>query len=137
MRRPTDIAVLQRFWAAALVDQKAAFDALEDQFEPQVGFYRIGKPTKGWKPFAIWMQQPVDDEGFLTADETLIAKVRNWIVRDENDIHELWFQAVQYPVTYEAYCHAMKYGTWADDKPPKEIAEPTPYFIASELPPLF
>ena len=138
MTVPTPLYQQQAWWRSALEDTEAAFDALPDVWQPQVGFYRISTNMKRtWHPVAIWMLQPTDDNGDLVGDETLIAKVRNKIVTDQFEIDDLWLKAMKNPVSYEAYAHALEHGTWADDKPAKVRPEPEPKIIAAEAPALF
>lgn len=138
MTKPTDLVILQQWWREALAgDPRQTFNHLGDQWQPQVGFYRIKKAAGSWYPVAIWMDQPVDDDGELCADETIIAKVGNRTIKDEMEIENLWFKCCLLPVSYEAYTYALQYGAWADD--PKETVkpEPVPKIIAAEAPALF
>lgn len=138
MTKPTPLIELQSWWGSALAgDPQQAFATLDDQWQPQVGFYRIKKAAGSWHPVAIWMDQPVDEDGELSGPETLRAKVNQFLIKDENDIENLWFKCCLMPVSYEAYCHALQYGAWADDPQEKVAPEPVPKIIAAEAPALF
>lgn len=108
------------YWRAALKgDPAKIFKRLDDWEEPQPGFYRIRRVNwreKGFRspfyPVAIWKSE---------MGNGMLAKVGiNQTITDEMRILDLWLKGSKNPVTEDAYRHAVAYGTWADDPPPKE-----------------
>lgn len=138
MRTPTPLEPLWQYWRDALEDSSAVPPA-----RPQCGFYRVtglaaekGKRQsyldnfirqRGWTPAAFWVDQIVDQEtGELADDERFLVCVRGKIVSGKY-VQELWDRCKFFPVTYEAYEHALIYGQWADDAP--KTKEPKPEIV--------
>jgi hypothetical protein len=135
MTKPSDLQPFFEFWRLSLKGERPP---LHSDQEPQPGFYRVrNKRAKTWYPVAFWLEQPVDDNGELSDDERIVAKVGRRVLRDEVEIEFLWYKACQNPVSYEAYTHALQYNAWADDPVVEEAKPEIPKIIAAEAAPLY
>ena len=142
LRQPSNPAELYAFWRHWLQTPDDVEMKAETREEPHCGFFRARRFLQGygwhWRPVAIWVESPADPEtGELCDDEYFVAKIANAVIKDQNDVADIWLKVKQ-PVSEEAYRHAMAHGNWSDDKPsrqdPKHKPEPV---IVTEQPALF
>lgn len=118
MRRPTPFTLLYRWHAAAISGETP-----EITDAPQCGWFKRRLVKNGpWIPARIWLDQPTDELGELTGDETLRCEVNG----READPQEQWTWLAANPVSKAEYRFISATINWATQYAPGEpMANPT------------
>lgn len=126
MRTPTPASELYRW-------HRDALDGLNPPITETAhcGWYRRKFVRGGpWVPARVWMEQPTDDEGYLTDDEVLRCEVNG----KPRDPEEEFSWLANNPITEAEFRHLTDQRRWADANR-REDAQ-TPYDF-SKLDPEF
>ncbi len=111
MRQPTPRAELFAWWEAAIAGKTPTIY----MDEPRCGYFRRRLVRGGpWVPVAIWMEQPLDEDGELIGPEIMRAAV-NGKAADPVDI---WSYVAGEPITLEEYRHLVRTAKWAQEHAP-------------------
>lgn len=106
MRQPTPQTQLYSWHRDALDGLKPVIR--EDAY---CGWYKR-KLVKGgpWIPARIWMEQPIDEDGYLTDDEVMRCEI-NGVMADPIDEFS-WL--ANNPITEDEYRYLVRLRKWAD-----------------------
>lgn len=122
MSLPTNPYEDQAWWRAAMAGEKPSLE----QGDAHVGWYKQRKHKDGpWVPVVVWRDSPVDDDGDLIDDETLVCKIDGALISgDDLDERFTWF--CLYPIAPKDYT-AMINGTETPETA-TTLAEAKPVF---------
>lgn len=124
MRAPSDTDSAFAWWRSALAwTKKPRGNRPAITTEPQCGFYRRRLVKGGpWVPARVWIDQKLDGDGELTADE----RMRCWVDNAERNPVDEWLYICDQPITEPEFRFMCATATWAEENAPNEpAANPT------------
>lgn len=114
MRTPSDTVAALQWWRDALAGKKPAITN-----EPHCGFFKRRLVKGGaWVPAKIWIEQLIDQDGELTAPETMRCEV-NGRARDAED---QWLWLCTHPIPQSEYLYLVSLSSWAQQRAPQDPA---------------
>ena len=137
MRKPSPAHEIYAWHTRALAHftrhgSMRTFENGTDANTPECGWYKRRLVKDGpYVPCAIWMEQPVDEDGELTGPERLRGEVNG----RESDPLDMWTWVCGNPISEKQYRLMHAESTWAKTWAPNDpIANPTEKIDPAKMP---